>query len=99
MKINEEIALDANNAILRAHFPGYPVLPGSCIVQLCEDLCAKTLGDSCHIREIKMAKFLVPIQPAELPSIMISLDINDSDVHALVASPEGKTLAKLQFSL
>ena len=46
-----------------------------------------------------MAKFLVPIQPAELPSIMISLDINDSDVHALVASPEGKTLAKLQFSL
>lgn len=84
-------------SVLHAHFPGFPVLPGSSIVQLCEDLAAETLPAGSRIRTISSAKFLAPIQPEENPRIAVSLQAEGSHAQALVSSMDGKPLAKVQF--
>lgn len=49
--------------ILAAHFPGHPVMPGSCMVQIAERLAEKATGRRLQLTAIRSAKFLSPVSP------------------------------------
>ena len=75
----ETIAVDAAGATVRllpespvyqGHFPGYPITPGVCLVEIALELIAEMAGragydDSVQLVGAKNIKFTSPIVPAE----------------------------------
>jgi 3-hydroxyacyl-[acyl-carrier-protein] dehydratase len=72
-----KVELDRNHPIYRAHFPGNPITPGVCIVQMVGELIANRLGiDSVCLHKVVNLKFTSPISPIEEPVI----DFNFSSI-------------------
>lgn len=60
-----KIALNPEHRIYRAHFPGYPVTPGVCIVEMAVEIASKLSGRKLSCVGAKDIKFLVPVIPTE----------------------------------
>ena len=67
--LSYDIELDATHIIYKAHFPGEPVTPGVCIVQIAKELLEEHLGQKMDIVAVKNVKFLSVISPVETPRI------------------------------
>lgn len=67
--LHYDIQLDANHFIYQAHFPGEPITPGVCIIQIAKELLEEHLNQKFNIKMIKNVKFLNVISPVERPQI------------------------------
>ena len=57
------IHFDTSHPIFAGHFPGHPIVPGACLVQIAEELAALTIGQSIRFNAIRNLKFRQPITP------------------------------------
>ena len=57
------IVLDAEHFIYKAHFPGEPITPGVCIMQIAVELLSLHCGQNLVIETVKNIKFLKIISP------------------------------------
>ena len=81
--LTTHIELHADHPIYQAHFPGTPITPGVCIVQMIGELAERQVGHSLILCKIANLKFLAPVSPTSNPVIDIiftSIDQEDSDV-------------------
>ena len=97
------IVLNAEHVIYKAHFPGMPITPGVCLLQIARELMEDHSGQPLEITMVKNVKFLSVISPVELPEITCSLShisMAESGVEcrAQISSTQDKqVLAKLSF--
>jgi 3-hydroxyacyl-[acyl-carrier-protein] dehydratase len=99
-----DILLDAGHFIYQVHFPGEPITPGVCIIQIAKELLEAHLNLVLHIRKIKNVKFLNVISPVERPQISYvfeKITVDDAaktcQAQVLVLSDE-TPMAKLSFT-
>ena len=99
-----DILLDANHFIYQVHFPGEPITPGVCIIQIAKELLETHLNLVLHIKMIKNVKFLNVISPIESPQLRYVLEkitVDDAaktcQAQVLVLSDE-TPMAKLSFT-
>lgn len=59
------IVLNPAHPIYMAHFPGNPITPGVCTIQIAQNLLCLHLGRELSLVSIKNVKFLQPIVPSE----------------------------------
>lgn len=64
-----DISLIADSAIYRAHFPGQPVTPGVCIIQIAAELLELLLGCTLRLHTVVNAKYLAVIDPLTTPAL------------------------------
>ena len=57
------IVLNPDHLIYKAHFPGQPVTPGVCIIQMIQELLSEYKGMPLFINKIKNAKFISMMSP------------------------------------
>jgi 3-hydroxymyristoyl/3-hydroxydecanoyl-(acyl carrier protein) dehydratase len=69
------IRLNKRHFIYRAHFPGNPVTPGACIIQLCRELMEHKLKRPLSIRKIINVKFLSVINPETCDTVEADFSI------------------------
>ncbi len=88
---NKTYAIDfvTDSVIYKAHFPGHPITPGVCIIQIATELLSDLLGEELTLVKVKNAKFLVVIDPQETPSVSynfsgIAIDESESTIKASV---------------
>lgn len=67
------IRLNAEHFIYAAHFPGEPITPGVCIMQIAQELLEEHLGESLMLECVKNIKFLRIITPTETPVVSYKL--------------------------
>ncbi|NUQ23145.1 MAG: 3-hydroxyacyl-ACP dehydratase [Saprospiraceae bacterium] len=89
-KSHARLRLNADHAIFQGHFPGTPVVPGVCMVQMLKELVETSLGLSLQLEKAPMIKFLAILQPAQHPEIDAVYDIADL--------PEGKVQVSGQIT-
>ena len=58
-----EITLNRESFIYQAHFPGMPITPGVCIIEIATELLSDAVGKTLELQCVKNAKFLVPLIP------------------------------------
>lgn len=68
-----KVRWNASHEIYQAHFPGNPITPGACIVQITKELAEMLTGYSLMIHEIKNLKFINVIVPKEFPEVDFQL--------------------------
>jgi len=69
------IKLNADHFIYKAHFPGHPVTPGVCLIQMVSELASEAEGMRLGIASVKNVKFtdmVSPIDDSELMMIFTS---------------------------
>lgn len=97
-----EVVLNAADIIYQSHFPGNPITPGVCIVQMLKELVKRIKAQPYTILEIKNVKFLKVINPLENSRIDFFITDNE-EAGALRVSAEIKhgeeTFAKLNLLL
>lgn len=67
------ISLDKKHFIYQAHFPGEPITPGVCIMQIAKELLEVSTDLKLNLTSVKNIKFLRIISPAEITDITYSL--------------------------
>lgn len=59
------VRLNVDHTIYRAHFPGNPITPGVCLVQMVTECLEQFLGKNLYLKEVKNIKFLSVLSPVE----------------------------------
>lgn len=62
-----DLRLNPDHIIYRAHFPGEPITPGVCILQMGIELLSDALGEEVELQEAKSVKFLNILRPDGTP--------------------------------
>ena len=73
------LRLNADHVIYRAHFPGNPITPGVCIVQMIAELLSQQVGRKLTLSKIVNLKFVSTISPVEHPLIDVNLSAVDDN--------------------
>jgi 3-hydroxyacyl-[acyl-carrier-protein] dehydratase len=66
------VALNADSTIYRAHFPGNPITPGVCMLQLVGELLEDRRQGTLVLQEVKNLKFVSPLSPVDTPEIAVT---------------------------
>lgn len=100
-----EVLLDEKHFIYQAHFPGEPVTPGVCIIQIAKELLEDHLQHDFVIRQVKNVKFLSVISPIKTPRVTYTFDkfsvaeeTGECKAQIMVTAEE-KVLAKLSMTV
>ncbi len=108
----ETIAVDAAGATVRllpespvyaGHFPGYPITPGVCLVEIALELIAEMAGQAGHDGKVRLVaakniKFTSPIIPT--PGTELRFNLGGEGSERTVEILSGETLcAKMSLSV
>lgn len=66
-----EIGLNPVHEIYKAHFPGQPVTPGVCQIQIVTELLALHLGKDVCLTDIKNVKYMSVISPEKVTRLSV----------------------------
>jgi 3-hydroxyacyl-[acyl-carrier-protein] dehydratase len=72
-KVSAEIKLIGEHPVFEGHFPGNPVLPGVCTVQIIRELLEKAVGQELMLTKAANIKYLGFISPAATPLLQFNL--------------------------
>ena len=89
------ITLNKDHEIFQGHFPGNPVTPGVCMMQIVKDLAEKFTGSKLFLKTASNVKFMAIINPFETPDLLLELDINEKEGEIKVKNTTsfGETIA------
>ncbi|MDR3365354.1 MAG: 3-hydroxyacyl-ACP dehydratase [Prevotellaceae bacterium] len=66
------ILLNKEHFIYRAHFPGNPITPGVCLIQLCKELMERRVGKPLLLKKIANVKFLSVVNPTVVGAVRVA---------------------------
>jgi len=74
LEIRYDIVLDASHFIYQAHFPGDPITPGVCVIQIAKELLEDHLQQRLSVKSVKNVKFLREISPVESRQVTFAFE-------------------------
>lgn len=80
------LRLHAGHTIYQAHFPGNPITPGVCIVQIIGELLSMRYQRPLALLRVVNLKFASPISPVDCPEVEVRF--------SAVSQAEGEVRAK-----
>lgn len=100
------VRLNAEHFIYKAHFPGEPITPGVCLLQMCVELLSLHVGSVLALSCAKNVKYLKIVVPDQTPELLVSLrkvqEITTDDGADVIkvqigVSSEGEAYTKLSL--
>lgn len=71
------VMLNAKHDIFKGHFPGNPVTPGVCMMQIIKELTQQITGEKLMMKQATNVKFMALINPEQTPELRVELDVKD----------------------
>ncbi len=98
------IILNPDHLIYKAHFPGQPVTPGVCILQMIQEILSEQEGMPLFIRKIKNVKFtnmISPLSDGRISVLFSSVSEEEGGVRAqgVITRRENTADVFLKFSV
>ncbi|RMZ60550.1 3-hydroxyacyl-ACP dehydratase [Chryseobacterium nematophagum] len=89
------IYLNKDHQIFKGHFPGNPVTPGVCMMQIVKELTEEFTSTQLFLKSASNVKFMAIINPFETPELTLHLDINENgdDIKVKNTTLFGETIA------
>jgi len=89
------ITLNKDHDIFNGHFPGNPVTPGVCMMQIVKELTEEFTSSKLFLQSASNVKFMAIINPFETPDLKLQLDINatENEVKVKNTTSFGETIA------
>lgn len=77
--VTARIRIDPGHGIFKGHFPGKPVMPGVCMIQIIKELTERSLGKELFLSVASNVKFMAIINPETDPELILELAITGED--------------------
>jgi 3-hydroxyacyl-[acyl-carrier-protein] dehydratase len=76
------IFVNEKHEVFRGHFPGNPIMPGVCMMQIIKELTEQITEQTLVLQTLTNVKFMALINPEVTPELRLELDIafTDSDL-------------------
>ena len=78
-KATAKITINKDHHIFDGHFPGNPVTPGVCMMQIIKELTETVVEKKLMMQSSSNIKFMAIINPQKTPDLVLSLDITRTD--------------------
>jgi 3-hydroxyacyl-[acyl-carrier-protein] dehydratase len=78
-KYNVAIRIDASHEIFNGHFPGNPVMPGVCMMQIIKEITEEIVERELVLQSLTNVKFMALINPDHNPELDLELEITTAD--------------------
>lgn len=69
------ILVNEKHEIFKGHFPGNPIMPGVCMIQMIKELTESITKSTLMIQTLSNVKFMALINPEATPELRLELDI------------------------
>lgn len=73
--ITAKVHLNKNHDIFKGHFPGNPVMPGVCMIQIIKELTEEATKKNLFLTVSSNIKFMAIINPDKNPDLELSINI------------------------
>jgi 3-hydroxyacyl-[acyl-carrier-protein] dehydratase len=74
-KYNFTILVNEKHDVFKGHFPGNPIMPGVCMIQIIKELTEAVTKSSLIIQTLANVKFMALINPEVTPELRLELEI------------------------
>jgi 3-hydroxyacyl-[acyl-carrier-protein] dehydratase len=71
--VKADLSINPNSPILKGHFPGQPVVPGACMLQIAKEVMASALSPSLQLIKANQLKFINMIDPLKTASVQLEI--------------------------
>jgi 3-hydroxyacyl-[acyl-carrier-protein] dehydratase len=72
------VAFNPKSRIFSGHFPGRPVCPGVCSIEIILECCEKTVNRKLRLADVGKCRFTHLATPQSTPQISVGLDITQT---------------------
>lgn len=73
------ITINKDHDVFKGHFPGNPVTPGVCMMQIIKELTETVLSKKLFMDSASNVKFMALINPFKTPDLELTLDIDETE--------------------
>ena len=91
-----QVRLNPEWPIYKAHFPGHPITPGVCIVQMIQELLQILEHRALCLRQAKNVKYVAIVSPEEVTELTVTFSkietLPDGNLKVQVQVANGETL-------
>ncbi|AMO20986.1 hotdog family protein [Flavobacterium columnare] len=91
-----QVTLNPAHEIFKGHFPGNPVTPGVCMMQIIKELLEEILHTELRMTASSNVKFMAIINPETNPELVLELDLSgdlDTEIKVKNTTKFGDTVA------
>lgn len=74
------ILINENHEVFKGHFPGNPIMPGVCMMQIIKELAEQISESTLFMQSLSSVKFMALINPFFTPELRLELDVSLSDL-------------------
>jgi 3-hydroxyacyl-[acyl-carrier-protein] dehydratase len=90
-----KVIFNSDHDIFKGHFPGHPVVPGVCMMEIVKELMQLQIGKPIWLHNAGNVKFLQLITPDVQPTVHIHWKKNESGYNVNASFNTDTTLFKL----
>ncbi|MBR9757920.1 MAG: 3-hydroxyacyl-ACP dehydratase [Algicola sp.] len=72
------ITINKDHEVFKGHFPGNPVTPGVCMMQIIKELTQNVVNKTLFMESSSNVKFMAIINPEETPDLVLTLNISEA---------------------
>jgi 3-hydroxyacyl-[acyl-carrier-protein] dehydratase len=73
------ILVNEKHEVFKGHFPGNPIMPGVCMIQIIKELTESITKSSVMIQSLANVKFMALINPEATPELRLELDVTTTE--------------------
>lgn len=73
------ILVNEKHEVFKGHFPGNPIMPGVCMIQIIKELTESITKSSLMIQSLTNVKFMALINPEVTPELRLELDVTTTE--------------------
>ncbi len=82
--VKAKISINRNHKILEGHFPGLPIVPGVCMMQIIREIMEVTTNKSLSLTGADNMKFLSVINPDQNTEVDVAISYIENDPQIVV---------------
>ncbi|CAM4119655.1 3-hydroxyacyl-ACP dehydratase FabZ family protein [Zobellia nedashkovskayae] len=75
--VKATVKLNAAHEVFKGHFPGNPVMPGVCMIQIIKELTEQATGRTLFLSVASNVKFMAIINPVKNDTIQLTLNVTE----------------------
>ncbi|RYZ75420.1 MAG: 3-hydroxyacyl-ACP dehydratase, partial [Proteobacteria bacterium] len=72
------LRVNADHDVFKGHFPGNPVMPGVCMMQIIKELTEEVVAQPLQMQSLSNVKFMALINPEATPDLQLELNISQT---------------------
>ncbi len=75
--VHASVKLNKDHEVFKGHFPGNPILPGVCTIQIIKELTEKAFEKELFLSVVSNVKFMAIINPENNETLQFKLDFSE----------------------